>query len=73
MLDMFCPRWIIKAGCQYIFILFFLSRIFSTVYPEVLNIMIYNDVNDTFFVAFKKNKTYALRWTNQQPEICGFG
>ena len=73
MLDMFCPRWIIKAGYQYIFILFFLSRIFSTVNPEVLNIMIYNDVNETFFVAFKKNKTYTLRWTNQQSKSCGIG
>ena len=38
MLDIFCPRWIIKAGYQYIFILFLFSRIFFTVKSEVLNI-----------------------------------
>ena len=37
LLDLFCPRWILKAGYQYIFILFLFSRIFFTVKPEVLN------------------------------------
>ena len=35
--------------------------------------MILHDENYAFFVAFKKNKTYALRWTNQQSKSCGIG
>jgi hypothetical protein len=35
--------------------------------------MILNDENYAFFVALKKTKTYALRWTNQQSKSCGIG
>ena len=34
-------------------------------------IMILHDEDYAFFVAFKKNKTYALRWTNQQSKSRG--
>ena len=33
------------------------------------HIMILHDENYAFFVAFKKNKTYALRWTNQADKV----
>ena len=37
------------------------------------NIMILHNENYAFFVAFQKNKTHAIRWTNQQSKSCSIG